>query len=70
MSTKETKKQVIDEEFDDSSLSDACLHKICDMGFNKEFIALMEDIPTSPRRAKKMDLKNSLTELIKKMIKH
>lgn len=25
MSTKETKKQVIDEEFDDSFLSDACL---------------------------------------------
>ena len=64
MSTKETKKQVIDEEFDDSFLSDACLHKICDMGFNKEFIALMEDIPTSPRRAKKMDLENAFSELI------
>ena len=64
MSTKETKKQMMDEEFDDSFLSDACLHKICDMGFNKEFLALKEDIPTSPRRAKKMDLENSLAELI------
>ena len=70
MSTKETKKQVIEEEFNESFLPDDCQRKLDDMGFNKEFIALMEDIPTSPRRAKKMDLKNSLTELIKKMDKH
>lgn len=70
MSTKETKKQVIDEEFDDPIFQDDCKHKLDDMGFNKEFLALMEDIPTSPRRAKKMDLKNSLTELIKRMNKH
>lgn len=64
MSTKETKKQLMDEEIDDTILQDVCLHKICDMGFNKEFLALKEDIPTSPRRAKKTDLKNALSELI------
>ena len=70
MSTKETKKQVIEEEFDDSFLLDGCKRKLDDMGFDKEFLALMEDIPSSPRRAKKMDLKNSLSELIKKMKKN
>jgi hypothetical protein len=70
MSTKETKKQMMDEEFDDSFLSDACLHKICETEFERSFMAsFKEDIPVSPRKAKKMDLKNALTELIKKINK-
>ena len=43
MSTKENKKQVIDEEFDDPIFQDDCQRKLDDMGFSQIFAQLYKD---------------------------